>query len=160
MKSFTATDPQSHNSENTYFTPKFIIDALGPFDLDVCTTIKRPFDTAKDHICVEQRNSLKEDWSGFVWMNPPYGKEINPFIEKFKSHGNGIALVFARMGTEWMQDWVKNGLSIFFLRNRIRFIDKLGIRTKSNAGCDSCLLYCGVEARTRIEGSELVGVFK
>jgi hypothetical protein len=30
---FTATDPSSHQSENIWFTPKYIIEKLGGFDL-------------------------------------------------------------------------------------------------------------------------------
>lgn len=30
---FAATDPQNHQSENTWFTPKHIIDACGEFGL-------------------------------------------------------------------------------------------------------------------------------
>lgn len=47
---FISTDPQNHQGENTWFTPKEIIEALGPFDLDPCTVSFRPFDTAKNHI--------------------------------------------------------------------------------------------------------------
>lgn len=38
-KSFISTDPNTHQSENTWFTPKVFIDALGSFDLDPCEDI-------------------------------------------------------------------------------------------------------------------------
>lgn len=91
-------------------------------------------------------------------MNPPYGKEIGPFIEKFWDHGNGIALVFARMGTPWMQQWIERQGGVFFLRKRIAFIDINGVKG-TNAGADSCLLYRGEVARNRIRESGLEGVF-
>lgn len=47
---FNATDPASHQSENTWFTPKWMINALGPFDLDPCTVSTRPFNVARLHI--------------------------------------------------------------------------------------------------------------
>lgn len=159
--SFIATDPCTHNSNNTWFTPMDIISLLGPFDVDVCTTKKRPYDIASQNIEIEECNSLEVDWclfGKFVWMNPPYGKEIDPFIEKFKNHNNGIALVFARMGAPWMQSWVREKRGIFFLRKRIAFIDT-NFKKRTNAGADSCLLYCGDEAKNRIKNSGLCGVF-
>lgn len=50
MRSFIATDPSNHQSENTWFTPKEFIDNLGPFDLDPCTMSFRPYNTASRHI--------------------------------------------------------------------------------------------------------------
>lgn len=161
-KSFYGTDPNVHQSENTWFTPQKLIQNLGGlFDLDPCTVSYRPFDTAE--VCIEYdlgHCGLEIDWPKelCVWMNPPYGKEIEPFIEKFKSHGNGIALVFARMGTQWMQDWIEEGRGVFFLRKRVRFIDKFG-KTHSSAGADSCFLWQGAEARERIMESGIEGVF-
>lgn len=96
----------------------------------------------------------------FVWMNPPYGKEIEPFIEKFKTHANGIALVFARMGTPWMQSWLASGGGIYFLRKRVRFVNKHGFIAKANPGTDSCLLFIGDMARQRIISSGIEGQFR
>jgi len=156
---FTATDPNTHQSENIWFTPAEIIKNLGEFDMDVCTVSYRPFNIGKKHIEHDKfQDSLKQKWEGFVWMNPPCGKEIEPFIEKFKEHNNGIALVFARMGTHWMQDWINRGGDIFFLRKRVRFIDRHGSKS-TNAGTDSCLLLAGSEAKKRVILSGLDGVF-
>ena len=160
-RSFVQTDPQNHQGENIWFTPSHIVESLGPFDMDVCSVSYRPFDIASDHIEHDKGDdSFKFNWNGFVWMNPPYGKEIEPFIKKFKEHGNGIALVFARMGTPWMQDYLRSGLNIFFLRKRINFIDKNGVRAKANAGTDSCLLIAGEKAKQRVVASGLDGVLR
>lgn len=76
-----------------YYTPKFIFEALKlQFDLDAAA----PKDgvgwiPAKKHYC-EEDDSLTKDWSGLVWLNPPYSNP-RPFIEKFMLHANGIALV-------------------------------------------------------------------
>jgi hypothetical protein len=156
---FVATDPNTHQGENTWFTPKMFFDKLGTFDLDVCTVSTRPFDTALSHIEFDKgQDALTLDWGGYIWMNPPYGKEIAPFIEKFKTVENGIALVFARMGTPWIQDWIKSGNDIFFLRKRVRFISKNGSNS-TNAGADSCLLFKGEYAKNKIISSGLEGVF-
>jgi len=160
MKSFVSTDPNTHQGDNTWFTPKHIIDSLGPFDMDVCTVSTRPFDTATEHIEYDKGEcGLALGWFGYVWMNPPYGKEIEPFIKKFGQHENGIALVFARMGTPWMQEWISKGRDVFFLRKRVKFINRYGI-TGSNAGTDSCLLVCGSHAKDQVNKSGLEWVWK
>lgn len=158
MKSFISTDPSNHNSENTWYTPKSILNELCSFDMDVCTNSNRPFDIAKTHVEFDKgQNTFDIQWNGFVWMNPPYGKEIDPFIQKFIDYKFGIALVFARMGSRWMQKFLKKGDGIYFLRKRVRFIDKNGIQ-HSNAGTDSCLLLMGDYARAVALKTNLEGV--
>jgi hypothetical protein len=158
-RKFTSTDPSSHQGNNIWFTPKEIITSLGPFDLDVCTISLRPFDTAKEHIEYDKdQSAFNYDWKGFIWMNPPYGKEIYPFIEKFSNIKEGIALVFARMGASWMQEFLNNGNEVFLLRKRIKFISKDFV-SKTNAGTDSCFLIRGKLAKWKIENSGIEGVF-
>lgn len=158
-KPFTSTDPASGQGENIWFTPPEIVKPLGHFDIDVCTVSFRPFDIAKKHIEFDKgQNAFKEEWGGIVWMNPPYGKEIDPFIERFMKIENGIALVFARMGTHWIQKFLKEENEIFLLRKRIAFISKEGIKG-TGAGADSCFLIRGQEAKIKIEFSGLEGVF-
>ncbi len=75
------------------YTPKFVFDALGiTFDLDVCAPIDH-----KDHVPAYRRLTIHEDglqsaWQGLVWMNPPYSKAA-PWVDKFLTHCNGIALL-------------------------------------------------------------------
>jgi hypothetical protein len=139
--SFIATDPQSRQGENTWFTPKFLIDALGPFDLDPCTVSYRPFDTAKEHIERDMGgDAFKRDWQGDVWLNPPYGKEIGPFVEMFMFHRMGVMLIFARMDSAPIQRLVKDGAFLFCLRKRVKFIQKDGAPV-TNAGTGSVLVF-------------------
>ena len=37
--------------EKTWLTPRYIIDALGPFDLDPCCPPKMPWRTAAEMVC-------------------------------------------------------------------------------------------------------------
>lgn len=138
---FTNTEPQNHQSENTWFTPKHFIEALGPFDLDPCTVSYRPFDTARDHFEHDQGAcGIFYEWYGDVWLNPPYGKQILPFIEKFMKHRKGCLLIFARMGSEGVQRLLRDGAMGFCLRKRIHFIQKDGGKV-TNAGTDSILFF-------------------
>jgi hypothetical protein len=78
-----------------WLTPPEILQALGPFDLDPCAPIKRPWPMAAEHYTVED-NGLAQPWVGRVWCNPPYGLETARWLNRMAQHGNGIALIFAR----------------------------------------------------------------
>ena len=54
---------RSANTTDEWYTPKEIVDALGVFDLDPCSPVKRLWDTAKRHITPEE-DGLKADWGG------------------------------------------------------------------------------------------------
>ena len=138
-KSFYATDPNTHQSENTWFTP--IDFKVAQFDLDPCTVSYRPHDMASNSIEHDKGFcGLSIKWKGDVFLNPPYGKEITPFLEKFTKHKKGVCLIFARMGNKDVQRLVKSGAYFYMLRKRVRFIDKKGV-TRANAGADSCLVF-------------------
>lgn len=152
--SFTSTDPQNHQGENTWFTPRRFIAILGPFDLDPCTVSFRPFDTAHRHIERDKGGcGLSFIWSGDVWLNPPYGRELMPFIDKFIAHRQGVMLIFARMGSEGVQKLLSAGANAYCLRQRVHFIHKDGVK-KTNAGTDSMLVFFDEKYRAKVKTFE------
>ena len=111
--------------EKTWLTPKWLIDALGDFDLDPCVPDGgMPWKTAAQMVS-KSMDGLKADWDGKrIWLNPPYGREAEPFFRKMihRKSGGGIALVFARTDTRLWQDMIfPNATAILFLRRRLRF---------------------------------------
>lgn len=154
--SFFACDSVTHEGQtNTWFTPREIVTALGPFDLDPCTQTFRPFDTAARHICEDAGgDGMSEEWRGRVWLNPPYGKAIARWLGKLADHGNGVALVFARTETRWGQAMIGRAHAVNFLAGRIGFLRADG-KPVTNAGTGSMLLAYGaanVEAVRRLPG--------
>ncbi|WP_223160903.1 phage N-6-adenine-methyltransferase [Salinicola aestuarinus] len=85
--------------KDEWLTPPSILEALGSFDLDPCSPVERPWDTASEHLTLHD-DGLSAAWRGRVWLNPPYGRETGLWLEKLAEHGDGIALVFARTETE------------------------------------------------------------
>lgn len=85
------------------YTPRWIFDDLQEeFDLDVCAPRGGvPWIPARRHYSFED-DSLSQPWEGFVWMNPPYSK-TSPWWEKFRDHGNGIALI-QMSKSKWFQN--------------------------------------------------------
>ena len=93
---------------------------------------------------------------GDVWLNPPYGKEILPFIDKFIVHKKGGMLIFGRMGSEGVQKLIRAGAIIYCLRKRVHFIQKDGLKA-TNAGTDSVLVFFDHKYIEKCK--ELEGVF-
>ena len=127
---------------NDWLTPKNIIDAIGPFDLDPCAApTPRPWDTARNHITFPQ-DGLAADWSGYgrVFCNPPYGPDTGRWMRKMGEHGSGIALIFARVETRAWQEWVWPFTEgVLFLDGRISFCTPDG-KQGATAGAPSALV--------------------
>jgi phage N-6-adenine-methyltransferase len=112
------------SATDLWATPQWFFDRLNKefkFELDVCATdenakCKRYF--------TERENGLLQKWEGVVWMNPPYGREIDDWIEKaYTSAQDGatvVCLIPARTDTAWWHDYCMYG-EIRFVRGRLRF---------------------------------------
>ena len=132
-----------HGRTNEWLTPPRIIQALGPFDLDPCSPVSRPWDTAATHYTVND-NGLVLPWEGRVWLNPPYGPETGKWLARLAEHGNGIALIFARTETEMFFECVwARASALLFIRRRLHFHYPDGTRAKANAGAPSALVAYG-----------------
>lgn len=104
-----------------HITPRHIIDALGPFDLDPCAADPRPWDCATKNY-TEAQDGLSQHWSGRVWLNPPFDTRcVGTWIKRMAAHGRGTALVHARTDTKWFQPIWRNATGILFLRGRLVF---------------------------------------
>lgn len=91
-------------------------------------------------LIVLPEDGLAADWKGRVWLNPPYGREAQDWLEKLRVHGDGIALIFARLETKWIQPYLANGF--FQIEGRISFLsNRAGF--KGNAGAPSILIPFG-----------------
>jgi hypothetical protein len=130
-------------TQETWLTPPHILAALGPFDLDPCAAPSpRPWPTAARHIELPE-DGFAAEWSGRVWMNPPYGSEMARWLAKLADHGDGIALVFARTETAMFHRHVwPRASAVLFLKGRLQFCSAKG-KPAGNAGAPSCLIAYG-----------------
>lgn len=153
----------SHQSaraiKDEWLTPPEVLKALGEFDLDPCSPVYRPWDTAKNHYTIDD-DGLALPWFGRVWCNPPYGLEAASWLERMADHGNGIALIFARTETKMFFDhvWPKAN-AILFLKGRLHFHHVDGSRAETNAGAPSVLVAYGEANAVFLFGSEIAGHF-
>lgn len=151
----------SHQSaamkSDVWLTPPEIIRSLGEFDLDPCSPINRPWDTAKVHYNIND-DGLSKDWFGDVWLNPPYGRLIARWMERMSVHCQGVALVFARTETAFFHRFIfPFADSILFFDGRLSFHNSAGIRAQANAGAPSILVGYGERNVQRIADSKLKG---
>lgn len=131
------------SKKEEWLTPPDLLKKLGDFDLDPCSPIDRPWDTAKKHYTIFD-DGLSKEWEGRVWCNPPYGDKVGRWLNKLAFHGNGIALVFARTETTefFKQVWEKAD-GVLFVKGRIPFYHASGKKAKRGAGAPSCFIAYG-----------------
>ena len=134
---------QTVGRSQTYLTPKFIIDALGPFDLDPCAASVRPWDCAAMNY-TETDDGLSKPWHGRVWLNPPFDRyQVSKWVNRLAEHGDGILLVHARTETDWFNTIWKRASAIVFLRKRIHFCREDGTVHPANSGAPVVLASFG-----------------
>lgn len=131
----------------TWLTPRWVLDELGHFDLDPCSPMTRPWDAADIHYTIED-DGLLMPWDDHrVWLNPPYGRKMRIWMEKMGLHGNGIALVFNRTETKAFQDVIyPSCYSLLHVRGRIRFCDINGNPASSGVAPSVLISYSEKDA--------------
>jgi len=144
--------------KDEWLTPPELINAIGKFDLDPCSPINRPWDTAKKHYNIND-NGLMMPWDGLVFCNPPYGGQTAIWLEKCVLHNNCIALTFARTETKMFFEYVwSKATAVLFIKGRLSFYHVTGIKGES-AGAPSVLIAYGNEAANLLEKANVKGKF-
>ncbi|MBE7553680.1 MAG: adenine methyltransferase [Anaerolineales bacterium] len=153
------------NTKDEWLTPPPILQALGPFDLDPCAPVNRPWDMAKTYYTIME-DGLLRSWFGRKWVNPPYGARAEPFMRRLAHEGNGIALLFARTETRLFFDYVwAYATSLLFLEGRLTFFNVDGTPATdkegrpSPAGAPSVLIGYGPENDEARRCSNLKGIY-
>jgi len=99
------------SASTEHYTPPAIIEAviacLGSIDLDPCSNSHhRPRVPARWHFTRED-DGLGQPWEGRVFMNPPYGRVIDRWVDKLVNEYRAgrttaaVALLPGRIDTRW-----------------------------------------------------------
>ncbi len=111
-------------------TPQSVIDDLATvfdWDLDVCAS--------RANVCenyyTEGDDGLTKRWRGLCWMNPPYGRAINVWVNKARIFGTGahgvegckavVCLLPSRTDTLWWQNNIDDASLVVFIKGRLKF---------------------------------------
>lgn len=148
---------ESSGKSDEWYTPKYVFDALGcTFDTDAAAPRGgAPLVPARSW----RAKGSESPWEGFVWLNPPFGGRngLVPWLDKFFTHGNGIALVPDRTSAPWWQAAAKNADAVLFVDGKIRFLRPDGTEGKSPSNGTTLFAagYSAVEALTRASSAGL-----
>ena len=117
------------SKSSEWSTPQSFYDKLNnmfKFTLDVCAS-------ELNHKCEKyfdiNKNGLEQKWNEDIcFMNPPYGRGINKWIEKaYKESLEGatvVCLIPARVDSRWAQDYcLTKAKEVYFVRGRLKFGD-------------------------------------
>ena len=151
---------QSHAMlKDEWLTPPDLLAELGSFDLDPCSPVARPWATAARHYTIRD-DGLSREWTGRVWLNPPYGAATGRWLARLADHGDGLALIFARTETDmfFKQVWCRAS-ALLFLRGRLHFHHVDGSRAKNNSGAPSVLVAYGERNAETLESLRARGQF-
>ena len=106
-----------------------LYDATYNFTIDVCA---QSYNAKVDRYFTPQDDGLSHPWTGeTVWMNPPYGTEVQKWTLKAARERKRVlsivALLPARTDTAWFQDNVAPYTELHFLRGRLSFDNSRGV---------------------------------
>jgi hypothetical protein len=140
---------------NEHLSPPEVIAAtvevMGKIDLDPCAEAHgdRANVPARDHY-TKKDDGLSKPWKGRVFMNPPYGLLVQPFVEyliqqfKIGSVTEAIALVASRTETAFFRAF--NEWPVCFPNHRLHFSG-----ADNGAPFPSSIFYLGTAHRTAFE---------
>jgi hypothetical protein len=115
----------SIGATSDWYTPPEIFEALGlVFDLDPCSPGYGLCFVPAKRIYTEAEDGLRQPWFGIVWLNPPFGGRRGqvPWLRKFFSHRDGIALCAARTSADWFHEVVvPNAQLLCFPNGKTKF---------------------------------------
>lgn len=119
-----------NSGNNEWYTPKEFIEAarsaMGSIDLDPASNdIANEIVKAETYYTVET-NGLDKEWTGNVWMNPPYasdliGKFVDKLIEQRENYKQAIILVNNATETEWFNKLISISSAVCFPKSRVKF---------------------------------------
>ena len=127
----------NNSGNNEWYTPSQYIEAaraaMGGIDTDPASCELANKTVMAERFFDKQSDGLLQEWSGNVWMNPPYAQPlIAQFCEKaaasYEAGDISAAIVLVNNGTEtaWGQRLLSSASAVCFPQSRIRFIDKDG----------------------------------
>lgn len=119
------TNVMFSSKTDLWSTPQDFFDKLNEvfqFDIDVCAL---PENAKCSTFYTPEDDGLAQDWHGTCWMNPPYGEEISPWVEKayLSAKKNGatvVCLVPARVDTRWWHQFCPKG-EVYYVKGRLKF---------------------------------------
>ena len=148
---------EAAGQSDDWHTPRYIFDALGlRFDLDVSAPKEGPRHVPAARWFSKADDGLAHEWTGLVWMNPPFGHQRHKraWLAAFFRHGNGIALLPDRTSAPWFQEFAPRADAICFVAPKVKFERPDG-SVGGSPGTGTALFAAGAEAASAVIGCGL-----
>jgi hypothetical protein len=120
--------PATHQQQ-TQLTPEYVLGPVrqalgGRIELDPCTLADNPVG-AERFYTVEQ-DGLTQPWdAATIFVNPPYGKAREPWVERCvtaAASGSSVVLLMpSHTDTRIFQRAMKSATAVVFIRGRVKF---------------------------------------
>ena len=112
---------QTEFTSDDYYTPAWIFEMMNlTFDLDVASPPGGIPHIPAAQFFTQADDGLSKEWSGRVWMNPPFSK-AKIWIHKFIEHGDGVALL-PMSKSNWFIDLWNSQIPIVALPRSLKFL--------------------------------------
>jgi hypothetical protein len=152
------------NGTDEWLTSRLVNEALmiKDFDLDPCAphpdklkNLEAGLVPAKNHYW---EGGLEKPWFGKVYCNPPYS-DVGTWLAKCAEHQNALALVYARVETQWFQAQVwDRATAVLFPGKRVHFVSLLR-NTKSAGVAPSVVVAYNADMAEHLRTCSLPGNF-
>lgn len=127
----------NNSGNNEWYTPPGYVEAaravMGDIDLDPASSAIANETVQAEQYFSQRDNGLDKEWSGRVWMNPPYAAGlVDKFCEKLTAHyaagdiEQACVLVNNATETKWFQTLLSQASAVCFPSSRVKFIDTEG----------------------------------
>jgi phage N-6-adenine-methyltransferase len=142
------------SGNNEWYTPSEYIElaraVMGSIDTDPASSAIANETVRANQFFTVTDDGLSREWSGSVWLNPPYGKSTierfcNAVADKYESGEITQACVLVNNATEtsWFQRLASCASAMCFPRGRIQFIVEDGESKKGSPLQGQAFVYLG-----------------
>lgn len=121
-----------NSGDNEWYTPKQYIEAarsvMGKIEIDPASSQVANKVVKADRIYTANDDGLKQEWSGKLWMNPPYSSNlVGKFVEKLAASvesgevTEALVLVNNATETKWFARLASVSSFLCFPKGRVKF---------------------------------------
>jgi hypothetical protein len=143
-----------------WYTPTYIVDLVSQLfeviSTDPCSNSHESPNVPAETLYTKADDGLSHPWYGNVYMNPPYGDEIGPWIDRMVELyragdiDQAIALLPARIDTLWFQPLY--AYPMCNVRGRVKFQN-----AENSAPFPSIIVYLGADEQGFIDTFKHLG---
>lgn len=122
---------EATHDRNTQLTPRYVLNPvridLGGIGLDPCTEPSNPTGAIVFYWATVDGLTMpwsRPDWTPSVFVNPPYAKAREPWVERCIAHGahqRVVLLIPAATDTRIFQRAAETADALVFIRGRLKF---------------------------------------